>query len=216
MEERVHYDLSDLSFNEFVAFLFDHSVPHNENATPWDWSVHTTFDPEKVCSYYAALFRNPGFLLELFSEVQLEQGFWAILGHLDCSAHSIVLEHDEVPFDSRADCIRSMYDLFSRLFTVTALDTSVHMWWDSFCYDWACGKREHGGEDLALQDVFFDTLSAVLQIESGTCQSAALHGLGHLHHPNTAQIVDRFIDEHPGLGDGMKEYARAASRFEVL
>lgn len=215
--EPVHYDLSASTFDEFVVFVFDHPCPKRD-AVPWYCNAYSTFDPQKICSYYVALFRNPEFLRERFSEAQLEQGFWAILGSLDFSAHSIVLEPDGIPFESRVDCIHSMYELFRRLFTVTSLDTSVHMWWDSFCYDWTCGNRarERGGEDLALQDVFFDTLSAVLQIESETCQAAALHGLGHLRHPNTTKIVQRFIDEHPGLSDEMKEYARAASRFEIL
>lgn len=129
--EPVHYHLSNISFDEFVVFLFDHSVPDDENASSWDWNAYTTFDAQKICSYYVALFRNPEFLRERFSEAQLEQGFWAILGSLDCSAHSIVLEPDGIPFESRVDCIHSMYELFRRLFTVTSLDTSVHMWWDS-------------------------------------------------------------------------------------
>jgi hypothetical protein len=50
-----------------------------------------------------------------------------------------------------------MADLFKRLFAREPLDTSVKMWWDSLCYEWHCGnrKREHGGADLELQNVYF-------------------------------------------------------------
>jgi hypothetical protein len=67
------------------------------------------------------------------------------------------------------------------------------MWWDSLCYDWHCGnkKRENGGDDLELQDIFFNTLVKVLALDSWICQGAALQGLGHLHHPDTAQVVTR-------------------------
>jgi hypothetical protein len=67
-----------------------------------------------------------------------------------------------------------------------------------------------------LQDVFFQTLAKILAIDSETCQGAALHGLGHLHHPQTKELIQRFIDEHPSLTPERKEYALAAARFEVL
>jgi hypothetical protein len=108
--------------------------------------------------------------------------------------------------------------IFRRLFAKDAFDTSVDMWWDSLCYDWHCGNRirERGGEDLELQDTYFETLAEVLWIDSDTCQTAALHGLGHLHHPRTKELVERFIAEHPSITADLKAYALAAGRFEVL
>jgi hypothetical protein len=108
--------------------------------------------------------------------------------------------------------------IFRRLFAKDAFDTSVDMWWDSLCYDWHCGNRirERGGEDLELQDTYFETLAEVLRIDSDTCQTAALHGLGHLHHPRTKELVERFIAEHPSITADLKAYALAAGRFEVL
>jgi len=111
-----------------------------------------------------------------------------------------------------------MVDLFKRLFATEPFDTSVQMWWDSLCYDWHCGNRsrDRGGEDLALQSIFFDTLGKVLAIDSWICQGAALHGLGHLRHPQTKDLIQRFIDEHPALAKEQKAYALAAAKFEVL
>jgi hypothetical protein len=92
------------------------------------------------------------------------------------------------------------------------------MWWDSLCYDWHCGNRnrESGGEDLELQDMLFHALTKVLTIDSWSCQGAALHGLGHLHHPHSKELIERFIEEHPSLTQEQKAYAFAAARFEVL
>lgn len=92
------------------------------------------------------------------------------------------------------------------------------MWWDSLCYDWHCGnkKRENGGDDLELQDIFFNTLVKVLALDSWIRQGAALHGLGHLHHPDTAQVVTRFVESHPTLTEDQITYAYAAARFNVL
>lgn len=89
--------------------------------------------------------------------------------------------------------------LFERLFVNEPLDTSIHMWWDSLCYAWHCGnrKRENGGEDSESQDVFFQTLVKVLALDSWICQRAALHGLGHLHHPETAEVMSRVRPAFP-------------------
>jgi len=67
-----------------------------------------------------------------------------------------------------------------------------------------------------LQDIFFQALADVLSIDSWTCQKAALHGLSHLHHPETKELIERFIEEHPSLMQEQKAYAVAAARFEVL
>jgi len=111
-----------------------------------------------------------------------------------------------------------MATLFERLFANEPLETSVHMWWDSLCYAWHCGNRnrERGGEDLELQDIFFQTLARVLAIDSWICQGAALHGLGHLHHPQTMELIKRFIDEHRSLTREQRAYALAAAKFDVL
>jgi hypothetical protein len=111
-----------------------------------------------------------------------------------------------------------MFDLFSHLFATESLDTSVQMWWDSICYDWHSGNRnrDRGGEDLQMQDVMFQTLTRILWLDSDSCQGAALHGLGHLHHPETQELVDRYLREHPSLTKGRVDYALAAAKFEVL
>lgn len=218
MEQPTHVDLTNSSFDEFVSFLFDRDVPPDSvKGNRWYYNLEVEFDAKIICGYYVQLFREPEFLSTRFTKSQLEEGFWAIQGpNLDCSVSRIVLESD-LPLPEREECIRSMVDLLKRLFAKESLDTSVSMWWDSLCYDWHCGKRNRAraGEDEELQDVFFRTLSELLSIHSDICQGAALHGLGHLHHPDTPQLVDRYIQEHPSLTKHRKEYALAAARFEV-
>jgi hypothetical protein len=192
--------------------------PKKTKYNPWYWNTEVTFDPQRVCDYYVRLFRQPGFLLERFSKGQLEQGFWAIqVENLECSAH-VVIWNSSLPFPARQACVRSMLDLFRGLFAVEHLDTSVQMWWDSLCYDWHCGNRDRrrGGEDLSMQDTMFEALASILDLDSEFCQYAALHGLGHLHHPDTEQLVQRYLNGHPALTTTQREYALAAARFEVL
>lgn len=222
MQSPSRVDLTCSSYDEFVSFLFDHeesSEPaESEKYDPWYFHVEVGFDAKAIVAYYSKMFRQPEFLLSRFTKRQLEEGFWAIQGpNLDCSVSWIIHDSD-LPLSFREECIRSMADLFKRLFAAEPFDTSVHMWWDSLCYDWHCGnrKRERGGEDLELQDIFFQTLADVLAIDSWTCQGAALHGLGHLHHPQTKELIERFVDEHPSLTEEQRAYALAAANFRVM
>jgi hypothetical protein len=67
-----------------------------------------------------------------------------------------------------------------------------------------------------MQDVIFETLASILELESEACQGAALHGLGHLHHPKTEELIKSYLQRHPSLSDAWKNYALAAARFEVM
>jgi hypothetical protein len=224
-------DLTECSFEEFVRFLFDRPAPSGEHSFgallargetrkwhPWYYDAEVSFDPIRLCNHYSQLFRNPRFLLDRFSKPQLDQAFWAVQSStLECSARSLTW-NTTLRFAEREECVRSMHFLFRELFIDQALENSVSMWWDSFCYDWHCGnrKRSRGGEDLAMQDVMFETLSQILAIESRICQGAALHGLSHLHHPRTEKLLERYLTSHPSLPDEWKKVVVAASRFELM
>jgi hypothetical protein len=218
MEQPTSVDISQFSFDDFISFLFGREVLLvGEKQEPWYWKTEVTYAPQQVCGYYVRLFRQPEFLLERFSKTQLEEGFWAIQGpNLECGVYRL-LEDTDLSFSSREECVKSMFYLFEHLFATEPLDTSVQMWWDSLCYDWHCGnrRRELGGEDLQMQDVMFQTLADILSIDSEICQGAALHGLGHLHHPGTQDLIDMYLREHLSLTKERKEYALSAARFEV-
>ena len=224
MTPRKDVDLTRYSFEDFVGFLFDREVSPKLNDVPeWerDWwysELDDTFVAETICAYYIRLFHEPEFLLKRFSKAQLEAGFWAIQSPLlNCSIPNLLLDSD-LPIAMREQCARSMVDLFKRLFAIEGLDTSVHMWWDSLCYDWHCGNRnrERGGDDRQFQDIFFQVLEETLAIDSERCQAAALHGLGHLHHPNTEGLIKRYIERNPSLSDDLKAYALSAAKFDIM
>ena len=67
-----------------------------------------------------------------------------------------------------------------------------------------------------MQNVMFRTLADILFLDSQPCQAAALHGLGHLHHPDTRGLIQRYLTGHSSLTDSQKEYALAAAKFEIL
>lgn len=222
MGEHVRHDITSASYEEFVGFLFDHDVvpiPTQDNQPePWYWRVDVLFDPRQVAGFYIRLFLDPSFLVTAYSAAQLEQGFWAIQSeNLDCSV-SLVLWHQDIPVEIRETCVRTMFHLFENLFSKVTSATACNMWWDSLAYDWHCGnrKRANGGEDEFMQDVMFETLSRILFLPSLQCQLAALHGLGHLHHPHAPFLIERYIDANEPMDARLREYAQAAARFEVM
>src|SRR5262245_53084586 len=113
MKSRTRNDNTLCSFEEFVTFLFDRSVPSTaEKHDPWYWNVEVTFNPERVRGHYVQLFRAPEFLLERFSKAQLEQGFWAIQScNLNCSVSNLIWDVN-LPSAAREECVKSMLDLF--------------------------------------------------------------------------------------------------------
>jgi hypothetical protein len=222
MDAYERHDIRTASFDEFVDFLFDHDVvpiPHDaKERGPWYWRVDVQFDPVQVARFYIRLFQEPRFLADRFSIPCLEQGFWAIQSsNLDCAVSEIIW-HPDIPFEVRESCIRTMYHLFEKLFAGCELDTAPNMWWDSLAFDWHCGSRDraNGGEDRLMQDVMFRTLGRILGLPSRACQSAALHGLGHLHHPKTEELVRSYIERSEPMDSDLRAYAQAAARFDVM
>jgi hypothetical protein len=231
MREKSHFDIREISFDEFVGFLFGRPVPaenvsfaslaargETEKWNPWYRNAEVTFDVQRVCGYYTQLFQKPRILLERFSKGQLEQGFWAAQSsNLSCSAYHLIWNTD-LPFTAREGCVRSMFLLFRDLFATESLENSVCMWWDSFCYCWHCGnrKRSRGGEDMVMQDVMFETLVAILALQSEICQGAALHGLSHLHHPATEEAIQSYLSQHPLLDEKWRDVALGAARFDLM
>jgi len=218
MKERTEHDLTGVSFNEYVAFIFDKPVPQAHETEKWYWNVDVVFSSDEIASHYIQLFTEPVFLLSRFLKPQLEEGFWAIQsGNLGCDVSHIIW-HQYLPFATRANCVRSMFHLFERLFAIEPMETAANMWWDSLCYDWHCGNRlrSNGGDDQRMQDVMLETLSQILHLQSLSCQVAALHGIGNLHHPDTEEIIRQYLDRNPNLDPETKAYALAAAEFRVL
>jgi hypothetical protein len=205
MKERI--DISGYSYDEFVSFIFDRGIPDiADKHHPWYFDVRVAFDPNRLCEFYTRLFRSQDFACGEYSKGQLEAGFRAIHGG-DCSVEHLIWNRS-VPFHSRCELVKSMADLFKRFFATEPLETSVCMWWDSLCYAWECGNRnrQRGGEDMWMQDVIFGVLSDLLQSDSEICQGAAVHGLSHLHHPSTPELMQNYVNQHPSL----------AARFEIM
>jgi hypothetical protein len=69
-----------------------------------------------------------------------------------------------------------------------------------------CRDRFNGGVDSVMQDVMFDTMAKILSIDSMECRLAALHGLSHLYHPATPQLLRQYTSIFRSLEGRCKEY----------
>jgi hypothetical protein len=78
------------------------------------------------------------------------------------------------------------------------------MLWDHICTAFWFHQSHHkkhasesyselADDDKRLVDAMFVTLCTILELDDDRAKSCALHGLGHLHHPGVAAIVQRFI-----------------------
>ena len=83
MELREPSDLTNISFDEFVSLIFVRDMPPEAGRLDASfYDVGAEFDaPKMCCAYYVQLFLRPEFLVSRFTKLQLEEGFWAIMGH---------------------------------------------------------------------------------------------------------------------------------------
>jgi hypothetical protein len=221
-----YVDISRYSFEEFVDFVFDHDVPIEVGTPPtseegvqrWYFSTRATIDLERLSAHYTRLFSESARLLRRFPKAQLEHGFSAIQSGSTFSVRKLIWNMD-LAFHHRERCVRSMFFLFRDFFSVEPLRYTANMWWDGLCFVWEIGQRQRsrGGEDATMQDVMFVTMSEILGIDSDECRYAALHGLSHLHHPATLELIEAYRSTIPGLERWCDAYnaAEAAWRGRV-
>jgi hypothetical protein len=210
------FDLSQLNFEEFVSFLFDHDMEKEEY---WyhEPALHTfnTFNDKDVSSpsiivkHMTRLFTEFSAVASRYSLPQINAGIWAMLGYggFQLEKH---LWLPAAPLDERLACIRSMYFVYSDYVvksTVEVMENCFDLWWDAvasgFWEQMDFELKINQGDTLslnaehrALLDAMFETLSKILALPDLRTQGYALHGLGHLHHPGVRDLVQHFLDEH--------------------
>ncbi len=186
------------------------------------WEAKVDFNARTLLRYYTDLFNEPAFLLERYTTDEIERGLGmqGIRGWANWTLGCILMHADNTVDEAEA-CIRSLHQLFAKLFARSSqLDEVAYMWWD-IGYG-SCGspqppKREVAEKDHGrLRQASFETMVQVLQIKSATCQRAAIHGLGHSSHPDKEKVLQQYLEDHPNLSDGDRGYVLSAIAGKIL
>jgi hypothetical protein len=152
-----------------------------------------------------AMCRNFAELAKTYSPEQLDQGLWAVFATVRCGKH---IFDPAIDAKLRIDCVESMYLPFRDIVALRTTDVKESfywMWWDEILQDLNPMPKEYKFGYLTLTndqsqmvETVFQALSKILAIDHRGCQICALHGLGHLYHPSSEQLVQRYLDEHRG------------------
>jgi len=198
------------SFDKFLQALFE---PKERPIGDWYEDEDFEVDYETLTDWYIRLFTAPEFLFETFPSEKLERGFAAMINcNFQLAAADLVWDR-KIGLERRLRLVSSFYDLFNRFFQKLPFWYSTNMWWDAVAYAYECGNAVRGrsDEDTWLQDTMLETLVRTLAIDSEVCQQAALHGLGHLHHPAGPDAINDYLVRNPNLDSNLRQYAAQAA-----
>ncbi len=217
--------LTDLSFAEWIRYIFDHPV--TEPAWYWDADANCAeLEPQHVITHATKLFQNSVELLTPYTDAQTNQGLWFLVG--ECTSPLYALTEISIPLEQRVQCIRSMSTVFEEFFAVRctphlshldeagagALNPVCYMWWDILPL---VGQPEDTAR-REIDEACLSVMETTLQLPSVACQESALHGLGHWGHSYQHQcqsIITAFVDHHRNLRPELKRYASFAMQRYV-
>lgn len=221
---QTYFDLRNASLEQLQEFIFNHPIVGlQEGDGPWyfDFNIWIDCEDSYVKDLYIKLFHESETLLNKYSIAELEQGMWALMGpNLERSPYYLIWDSDsKLNLSEKVELIHSMLFLYKNLFSTDLLDTSCNMWWDSFAYDYCVDgltDPENSEQDKVIQNAMFETLEKILYLESEECQYAALHGLGHLRHPQTEKLITDFMKQNQSITDNMITYANACIKGDII
>jgi hypothetical protein len=144
----------------------------------------------------------------------VNQAIWTILGP-GLGMPELLFERG-LPLSSRLESIRAMYHVYSDFAAPSKVEMVANcfdMWWDLLARDFWFQRRFYDRRKRAIEtevgdvskldresrvtlEVMFETLNRILEVPDARTQMFALHGLGHLRHPDVKETVQRFIDDH--------------------
>lgn len=169
-------DLTDVPFEDWVRFVFDHPISPAGVADAWHWDVEYVADNASMLSYCTRLFAESRSLLTSYSPELLEQGFWFIPGP---NGFMRFLADESVLWRGREECINAIELLFRNLFSINECGTACAMWWDSYVSYCGYGRNDIA-TDKKLCGATIRVVLAILRQDATQCRHSAVHGLHHL------------------------------------
>ena len=216
----------NVPFEEWVRYNFDHAV--TDPAWYWDVDADSVeLDSSPHIFYTTQLFSGSTETLSPFTDAQVNQGLWLLIG--ESTSELRVLRDETLPLADRICCVDSIFALFRDCFArrctshlsyidepgAGALNLVCYMWWDIFPL---IGHPEDALQ-RQIDDACLDVMQKTLEIPSIACQESALHGLGHWtlsYGDRCRKIIESFVQNHPDLQPRLRDYAMSASRAEIL
>lgn len=213
LSKKTHvHDLDKLTYKEWVCFVFDHPIVAGRRKKEWyfeeawDFQYH---DGVLQSTYLTHLFNNPRFLLRNYSDKQIEQGMWFLLYSGDLLGK--LLKDKKLKFFYKRKIIHSIENLYEKLFRVKEVGFCVNMFWDLVAGNYFCyptPQKPLSKLDKKIQNEMFYALVNILKIKKDYIQRAALHGLGHLKHSKTKQVIEGYLKRNPKLSEHDIKYAK--------
>jgi hypothetical protein len=219
---------------EWIAYIFDHPVAGNIRQA-WYWSedaLEWKGPPEEIPALIAETFEHGGESLTRFSDEQLDQGLWFLVGSSPPDFTDTLVD-PQTPFAMRLRALRSFVPLFEQVMAIRCsphlshlaeqtaanpLNGACYMWWDLLRFP----LLEIYGPAEAERDLFHSEILVILRrllaIPHDACRESALHGIGHWvrDYPQAAAIVDDFLASGPGLRPELIAHAERARIGNVL
>lgn len=220
---------ADLPYPAWVRHIFDHPVdyllPEWHFVPDADWWDEQA-DPGRSVTYLTALLAEPLPVLEPFSDAQINQGLWYLLGN---TQYFGLLADAGVPLADRVAAVRAIPTFYAHIFLprcmevlghrdepgAAPLNSACYMWWDLISLLPAPEDPNH----RALDDAVLAALTAILRLDHVACQESALHGLGHwccAYPARIAAIITEYLASTSHVLPGLRAYAEAASGGCVL
>jgi hypothetical protein len=215
-----------VTLQAWVAYLFDHPV----ESSAWYFAVDAIYlqpGGQRVAELVAETFEQSATLLQPFSDAQLNQGFWFLLG---TSGHMFELTDAAVAWPVRQRAWRSIVPLFREVMArrctpalshldepgASPLNLACYMWWDLMPV--APAPTSSDTSRRLLDDELLAVMTALLKIPHDACRESALHGLGHwaLSEKRAVPAIDTFLARSADLRPDLLAYAKAARSGCIL
>ena len=191
----IDQDPSHFDNEAFVRFFFDRPVClHDSDTELLEAQDRDQGDPDRVSllDRVRSLFEQFGDVGRRFSQEQIEQGLWHIIG-VPINL-GVILCSKDVPLEARLKTIRAMIYPFSQYCAVAGeayQGAAFFMWWDQLL------GRPDKGENADIETAILEVIEQTLKLDSKPCQFSALHGLNHLRPSRRAsELVSRYLAEH--------------------
>ena len=147
-------DVDSQTLQAWIDYVFDHPVGDPK----WYWAEDAPEwqgPREEILSLIAETFERGGELLARFSDEQLDQGFWFLVGSTPPD-FTLTLVDDKIPFEERLRALRSFVPLFEQVMVPRCsshlshceeggpLNSSCFMWWDLLWHNWVPPTKIRG------------------------------------------------------------------------